>query len=136
MKRYMSRQKIPSLNKKKQHEILVTDPEAHAKIKGFHDDKHPERVPMMLDGYGRAIVHDDGIAQEIDDRFGTRSKGGTGEVVVVTTEEPHEQGHNYSFGPPKGGWPQFETKEKEDAETRTEGQSPREEKEEESKEEA
>ncbi len=83
--------------KKLQHEILVNDPEAHAKIKGFHDDKHPERPPMMLDGYGRAIIRDDGIAQEIDDRYGTKSKGGTGEVVVVTTEEPAEQGHTRTF---------------------------------------
>jgi hypothetical protein len=95
---------MTSLNKTKQHEILVTDPEAHAKIKGFHDDKHPERPPMMLDTYGRAIFHDDGVAQEIDDRFGTKSKGGTGEVVVVTTEEPTEQGHTRTHTVPALPW--------------------------------
>jgi hypothetical protein len=93
-----------SLNKKKQHEILVNDPEAHARVKGFVDDKHPEKPPMMLDTYGRAIIHDDGIAQEINDRFGTKSKGGDGSVVVVTTEEPTEQGHPRTFTVPALPW--------------------------------
>ena len=77
-----------SLNKSKQHEILATTPEAAKRIKGFHDTKHPERTPMIMDRYNRMIVHDDGIAHEINERFGTKSKGGTGEVVVVTTEDP------------------------------------------------
>lgn len=104
-----------SLNKSKQHEILVTDPQAHATVKGFVDDKHPERTPMMLDTYGRAIIHDDGIAQEIDDRFGTKSKGGTGEVVVVTTEDPVFNTRTFTIG--QMPW----KKEKVDAKTRTEG---------------
>lgn len=91
------------LNKKKQHEILVVDPEAHAKVKGFVDDKHPEK-PMIMDTYGRMVVHDDGIAKEINERFGTKSKGGTGEVTVVTTEEPVEQGHTRTFRVPKMPW--------------------------------
>ena len=77
-----------SLNKSKQHEILATTPEAAKRIKGFHDTRHPERTPMIMDKYNRMIVHDDGIAHEINERFGTKSKGGTGEVVVVTTEDP------------------------------------------------
>lgn len=86
-----------SLNKSMQHEILATTPEAAKRIKGFHDTKHPERTPMIMDGYNRMIVHDDGIAQEINERFGTKSKGGTGEVVVVSTQDPVEQGHTYTF---------------------------------------
>jgi len=93
----MAKKKHASLNKSMQHEILATTPEAAKRIKGFHDSKHPERPPMMMDRYNRMIVHDDGIAKEMDERFGTKSKGGTGEVVVVTTEDPVEQGHTRSF---------------------------------------
>ena len=103
--------KHTSLNKEKQHEILVTDPEAHAKVKGFVGDKHPERPPMMRDSYGRMVVHDDGVANEINERFGTKSKGGTGEVTVVTVDDPGEPGHNYTFSVPSLPW----KKEKEDA---------------------
>ena len=92
-----------SLNKKKKHEILVNDPEAHAKIKGFYDDKHPES-PMIMDGYGRMVVHDDGKANEINERFGTKSKGGTGEVTVVTVDETPEPGHNFTFSMPEMPW--------------------------------
>ena len=87
-----------SLNKSKQHEILATTPEAAAKIKGFHDTKHPERTPMIMDKYNRMIVHDDGIAHEINERFGTKSKGGTGEVVVVTTEDPVSNTRTFTVG--------------------------------------
>ena len=90
--------KKTSLNKSMQHEILATTPEAAERIKGFHDTKHPERTPMMMDKYNRMIVHDDGIAQEIDDRFGTKSKGGTGEVVVVTTEDPIFHPRTFTVG--------------------------------------
>ena len=65
------------------YEILTNTPDAHNKIKGFYDDKHPDRPPMMLNKYGRAVVHDAAIAQEIKDRFGSAKKGGTGEVTVV-----------------------------------------------------
>ena len=90
--------KHTSLNKSMQHEILATTPESAKRIKGFHDSKHPERPPMMMDRYNRMILHDDGIAQEIDDRFGTKSKGGTGEVVVVTTEDPVENTRTFTVG--------------------------------------
>lgn len=93
----MSRKKHTSLNKKLQFEVLVNDPEAHAKIKGFHDTKHPEQKPMMLDGYGRALFHDEGVAREIEARFGKKSDGGSGEVVVVETEEPVPHGHTRTF---------------------------------------
>ena len=89
---------MPSLNKKKQHEILVTDPKAHARVKGFVDDKHPERTPMMLDTYGRMIVHDDGIAHEIEERYGRKGGGGDGSVVVVTTEDPIENTRTFTVG--------------------------------------
>jgi hypothetical protein len=89
--------KHTSLNKKLQFEVLVNDPAAHAKVKGFVDDKHPEKPPMMLDTYGRAVFHDEGVAREIEARFGKKSAGGTGEVVVVETQDPVEQGHNYTF---------------------------------------
>jgi len=94
--------KHTSLNKKKKHEILVNDPEAHARVKGFYDDKHPER-PMIMDSYGRMVVHDDGVANEINERFGTKSKGGTGEVTVVTVDDP-EPGHSYTFSVPILPW--------------------------------
>ena len=94
----MTKNKHTTLNKSMQHEILATTPEAAKKIKGFHDTKHPERPPMMMDGYNRMIVHDDGIAKEMDERFGTKSKGGTGEVVVVTTEDPIENTRTFTVG--------------------------------------
>ena len=87
-----------SLNKNKQHEILATTPEAAAKIKGFHDTRHPGRTPMIMDKYNRMIVHDDGIANEINERFGTKSKGGTGEVVDVTTEDPVFNTRTFTVG--------------------------------------
>jgi len=59
---------------------------------------------MIMDGYGRMVVHDDGIAQEIDDRFGTKAKGGTGEVTVVTIDEKREEGHTYKFAMPEMPW--------------------------------
>ena len=93
-----------SLKKSKQHEILATTPEAAKRIKGFHDTKHPEHTPMIMDKYNRMIVHDDGIAHEINERFGTKSKGGTGEVVVVTTEDPTEQGHTRTHTVPELPW--------------------------------
>jgi len=100
----MAKKKHVSLNRATQHEILVTTPEAAARVKGFHDDKHPEKTPMIMDGYGRMVVHDDGIAQEIDDRFGTKAKGGTGEVTVVTIDEKREEGHTYKFAMPEMPW--------------------------------
>ena len=100
----MAKKKHASLNKSMQHEILATTPEAAKKIKGFHDTKHPERPPMMMDRYNRMIVHDDGIAKEMDERFGTKSKGGTGEVVVVTTEDPVPPGNPRTFTVPKLPW--------------------------------
>lgn len=98
------KKRTPSVQPPKSYEILVSTPEAHAKVKGFYDDKHPERPPMMLNKYGQAVIHDSGIAQEIQQRFGAKKYGGDGSVTVVPVHATVGREKRKQFSFPRIPW--------------------------------
>ena len=96
--------KHPNINQKKSFEILASTPEAHKKIRGFYDEKHPERKPMMMNKYGQMVVHDSGVAYEIRSRFGAKKYGGDGSMTVVPVEDTVGRKRRAAFSVPALPW--------------------------------
>jgi hypothetical protein len=59
---------------------------------------------IKLDKQGKAMIYDEGLAQEVDARYGVKAKTRhAGDVVVIPVDDRNptrEQGHQYSFTMP------------------------------------